>query len=67
MKKKKESMTYIVVVVSLCMAAIMAIAYVSHRMHTPRDVQNVDSTRRDFQEPNLRTLEDSIHYFEDGM
>lgn len=59
--------------VVLCMLAILAIAYISHWMHTPQvegdEAQeqpfNVRDARQQLQD--LNTLEDSIHEFEDGF
>lgn len=57
--------------VLLSMIAIFAIAYISHRMHSPVEEQpqeelGVREARGQWQELQLKTLEDSIHEFEDG-
>lgn len=58
--------------VCLCMVAIFFIAYVSHCIHTPieeptQEEVGVREARGQWQELQLKTLEDSIHEFEDGF
>lgn len=58
--------------VCLLMVVILCIAYVSNCIHSPKeeppqDEVGVREARGQWQELQLKTLEDSIHEFEDGF
>ena len=51
--------------VFLCFVGICVIACISHKMHTPEDEKAEDKVIDN--DVELVTLEDSVHYFEDGL
>lgn len=53
----------VIITLIVCMTSICVIAAISHRTHSQQEQQR-DSVQTETVE--LKTLEDSIHYFEDG-
>lgn len=69
MKKKNDWLLGLVALMA-AVGSIIIIALAirdSEEQRIERMEYNVDSLRRAHQELKLKTLEDSVHYYEDGM
>jgi len=68
-KRHNLLMALIVVPCALLGAIVLYIGAKDIESRRVEKTHSVDSIRRDYRtiQPHLETLEDSIHYFEDGM
>lgn len=70
MNKQKSDLIKMIVWVSICVALMLGLwmySMCTHQEEKDSKTYNVNEARMKAKELNLKTYEDSVHYYEDGM